>query len=354
MAPKLLSLARDLFLQELDDLPRGQDLKRKARDEGGNEAKVKRRYSNLKLAEWFASPESEQQIFVDRAKARVDSSQPTLKEFLGSQSQSSSGPGAHLELDQSQDSGSANQACNGDEETQPASDGQLRAVGLGLESPAPTRAVLSPVREAVWPHDRQPEFDDFDLQDCSDLPDDLPGCLQQVRLRVDADDAQGALFLLERISRHVGYVGDDFMDMFLTWASSSMNRKTTPTTPRFSTTSTLQHMVPQPKLLPEASHAQDWLQCPNVVDAMWKVLISSANQKPTDVAQPESLSMPRSPLQPVQCPNVARENAQYRRLLMPLAPRGNLPDQNEFLRLASESGLYKHSSQFRYLRQGSR
>ena len=105
MAPKLLSLARDLFLQELDDLPRGQDLKRKARDEGGNEATVKRRYSNLKLAEWFASPESEQQIFVDRAKARVDSSQPTLKEFLGSQSESSSGPGAHLELDQSQDSG---------------------------------------------------------------------------------------------------------------------------------------------------------------------------------------------------------------------------------------------------------
>eukprot|EP00439_Symbiodinium_sp_Y106_P069895 s5449_g12.t1 len=100
MAPKLLSLARDLFLQELDDLPRGQDLKRKARDEGGNEATVKRRYSNLKLAEWFASPESEQQIFVDRAKARVDSSQPTLKEFLGSQSESSSGPGAHLELDQ--------------------------------------------------------------------------------------------------------------------------------------------------------------------------------------------------------------------------------------------------------------
>ena len=205
----------------------------------------------------------------------------------------------------------------------------------------------------MWPHDRQPEFDDFDLQDCSDLPDDLPGCLQQVRLRVDADDAQGALFLLERISRHVGYVGDDFMDMFLTWASSSINRKTTPTTPSFSTTSTLQHMVPQPKLLPEASHAQDWFQCPNVVDAMWKVLISSANQRPTDVAQLESLSVPRSPLQPVQCPNVARENAQYRRLLMPLAPRGNLPDQNEFLRLASESGLYKHSSQFRYLRQGS-
>lgn len=354
MAPKLLSLARDLFLQELDGLPRGQDLKRKARDEGGNEAKVKRRYSNLKLAEWFASPESEQQVFIDRVKARVDGSQPTLKEFLCSQSQSSSGPGAHLELDESQDSESANPAFRGDEETQPASDGQLRAAGRGLEGPPPKRAVLSPVREMVWPHDRQPEVDDLDLQACSDLPDDLPGCLQQVRLRVDADDAQGALFLLERISRHVGYVGDDFMDMFLTWASSSMKRKRTPPTPGISNTSSPLHMVGQPNFGADSSHAQDWFQCPNAVDEMWKVLISGANQKQKDVAQPQSLPMPRDPLQPVPCSNnVSAENAQYRRLLMPLGPRGNLPNQDEFLRLASESGLYKHCSQFRHLRQGS-
>ena len=243
--PKPGTLARKLFLDELDHKPLGVSLKRKADAEGGSQSKILRRYSNLKLAEWFAAPECEQQLFLDRVKSQaagVTSSQPTLQEFLASQSQTGSSLDALHTCGTLPMSPEA-RAPESEAETLPASDSELRAAGcISAANKKQSKFGMHACVE-LWPHDRQPDNDDSlreHIEQPANPSTDLPSCLRKIQRCMETGDIPGALFSLERVAREIGYVGDEFMLVFLDWLVSRTKQFQDPTQACFSPKHTMQ------------------------------------------------------------------------------------------------------------------
>lgn len=374
MAPKLSTLARNLFLQELDQLPRGKELKRKAQEEGGDSKKIARRFASLKLADWYSCSEDDQAVFLQKARSQTSDggeaamSQPTLKDLF---SQSSSLPPLPDELSQTlapvETEEPADTAldpqCSHDlretesvDDTLAASDSQLVAVGRSvLHKPVPEQTVTE-----SWPHDRQPDtfspaqppsevtvetrvnVPPLNTLSCQD--DGLPHYLQRVEAHVASGNLMGAFQALEAVASDIGYVGDDFMHSFLDWAIASTPARVN--SPRESRE--MANFVEASARECTGDHDA------RTVDDMWRLFAAN-------VPAPGMLSLhlvengvghSRPPVDHVARSHQSSDG-QYRRLLKPLPPRGKLPDQNEILGFAAQCGLYVHDSQFKELKHGS-
>ena len=354
MAPKVSTVARNLFLQELDKLPRGIELKRKANEEGGDSKKIARRYMSLKMAEWFSCTEDDQDIFLQKAKSlsgekgATGGSQPTLK-VLFSQNLSLSpriDDSFESQVDDTVSTGSSGEL------TQPATESQLQEAGRGV---APAMPPPSQPDCDAWPHDRQPDGDESSqpIQEhvppphchaattaINDQVDGVQHYLQHVKKQVSAGNLMAAFAALEALSMDVGYVGDEFMEGFLAWALATTSAK-----------SSAGNQVIQRDCHATAPAQQGCGESlpPTSVDDMWKSLASSsAFPLPlvSDIVAGYTASA-------VNGGADNTDNGQFRRLLKPIPPRGRLPDKDDILGLAAKCGLYVHESQFKPLMHGS-
>ena len=371
MAPKLSTLARNLFLQELDQLPRGMELKRKAQEEGGDSKKIACRFASLKLADWYSCSEDDQSVFFQKARSQTSDggeaarSQPTLRDLF---SQSSSLPPLPDELSQTlvpvETVASADTALDpqclhtlreteSDDCTLPASDSQLVAVGRSImNKTVPEQTVAD-----SWPHDRQPDtfspaqppsevtvetrvnVPPLNALSCQD--DGLPHYLQRVQVHVASGNLMGAFQALEAVASDIGYVGDDFMRSFLEWAIACAPVRVS---------------SPREMADPVATSARECTgrHDAKTVDGMWRLFAANIPAPGMFSFRSEENGVGRTHA-PVDhaVRSYQGSDGQYRRLLKSMPPRGKLPDQNEILGLAAQCGLYVHESQFKELKHGS-
>ena len=145
MAPRLVSVAKELFFQDLEDRPEGQALKRKAEQEGGNATKVSKRVVELKLAAWLSSSPDEREQYMRRAKnpsARLAGSAQLKESSYAQESQETK-----LDTQDTCSEPGVSVANPVPDDTQPATNSQLR--DLGREPSAHATLLAKPWHDDI-------------------------------------------------------------------------------------------------------------------------------------------------------------------------------------------------------------
>ncbi|OLP98948.1 hypothetical protein AK812_SmicGene18546, partial [Symbiodinium microadriaticum] len=145
MAPRLVSVAKEFFFQDLEDRPEGQALKRKAEQEGGNATKVSKRVVELKLAAWLSSSPDEREQYMRKAKnslAGLAGSAQLKQSSYAQESQETK-----LDTQETCSEPGVSVAYPVPDDTQPATNSQLR--DLGGEPSAHATLLAKPWHDEV-------------------------------------------------------------------------------------------------------------------------------------------------------------------------------------------------------------